>query len=87
MEKGFTSAEKMIYELLLKNKNQVTTIDDIDSILRSIRKAGVISSEWNYGNLVAVHIRHIRNKLPVGKSIETVRGKGYRLITSKRRKS
>ena len=58
---------------------------------RVLTRTQICEHVWNYGfdpetNLVDVYIRRIRKKLDNGcgkKLIETVRGVGYRMVSSK----
>lgn len=70
-----TLREYGILEYLLRNKGAVLTRDD------------VLEHVWDrfydsFSNVVDVHLKNLRKKLPekYGKRIETVWGKGYRLL-------
>lgn len=76
----YTRAEQEIYNALVKAKPEIISTDDIGEILDAIRKNGQVSSYSNTGNLAAVHIRNLRNKIPKAQAIETVRGVGYKLV-------
>lgn len=76
----YTRAEQEIYNALVKAKPDPLSTDDIGAILDTVRKDGQTSSYSNSGNLAAVHIRNLRNKIPKAQAIETVRGVGYKLV-------
>jgi two-component system, OmpR family, response regulator len=73
-----TAREMSLLEYLLRRKDEV------------VSKREIIEHVWDYDfegdpNIVEVYIRHLRNKLdrPFDRgSIQTVRGSGYRLVTS-----
>ncbi|MFH2062649.1 MAG: response regulator transcription factor [bacterium] len=70
-----TLREYGLLEYLLRNQGAVVTRDDI------------LTHVWDrfydsFSNVVDVHLKNLRKKLPksYAKRIETVRGKGYRLV-------
>ncbi len=75
-----TFAETNIYEILRMKAGSVVPTDLFIDFLESIRKPSYDFGLWNSSNLIAVHIRNLRKKLPEGETIETVRGVGYKLI-------
>lgn len=79
-ENPLTRAETELYDTLFNHRNTVVPTDDLGAVLDTIRKPGQERNTWNAGNLVAVHIRNLRKKIPTTQSIETVRGVGYRLV-------
>lgn len=74
-----TLAQEDIYDALYKARPRVVSTEQIGAILASRRNPHRDSNVWNVGNLVAVHIRALRQRLPKD-AIETVRGVGYKLV-------
>ena len=72
-----TRAEQEIYNLLVKSKPAVASIE---SLLDALPVSRHERTSYNDGNLIAVHIRNLRRKLPKTQAIETVRGVGYKLV-------
>jgi len=75
VEIDLTAKELALLELLMRRAGQVVTRYDL-------LEYGWDMNHDNSSNVVAVHVRHLREKIddPFGRaSIETLRGSGYRL--------
>lgn len=72
-----TRLEKFLLQELQDNQGDVVKTETLAAVRLS-------ASYLNEANRVASHIKNLRRKLPKSFIIETVRGKGYRLIRVKR---
>lgn len=68
-----TLKEFMVLEYLMRNKNRVTTRDDLYSHAWDF-------ADTSFSNTVDVHIKNLRKKIhDNGKIIQTIRGVGYKM--------